>query len=128
MGIRMLSRRTTPAQPPPPPPAHAVGASTARIPADPATALCHAAVDLRRRVVAHWASRRPAVRPRDTAAGRLWAGLARVYLAVCLALLRRPYRPVRTLTVFIAPLPTVAGAIKPPDGSGSAPCRPLPNH
>lgn len=116
MGIRMLSRRTAPAQAPPP--AHAVGASTARIPTGPATSLCHAAVDLRRRVAAHWESRKPAsLRPRDTAAWRLWAYLARDYLTLCLTLLPRPYRPTGT----------VAGAIKPPDGSGPAPCRPLRN-
>ncbi|GEC04135.1 hypothetical protein SSP24_17900 [Streptomyces spinoverrucosus] len=83
MGIRMLSRRTAPAQAPPP--VHAVGASTARIPTSPATSLCHVAVDLRRRVAAHWESRKPApVRPRDTAAWRLWADLAREYLTLCL--------------------------------------------
>ncbi|GGT12750.1 hypothetical protein [Streptomyces chromofuscus] len=126
MGIRMLSRRTAPAQAPPP--AHAVGASTARVPGGPAAVLSHAAADLRRRVTAHWNSRRPlAPRARDTAAWRLWADLARGYLALCLTLLPRAARPASTLTVFVAPLPVVAGAIRPPDGSGPAPCRPLPN-
>ncbi|GAA3306570.1 hypothetical protein [Streptomyces cinereospinus] len=126
MGIRMLSRRTAPAQAPPP--AHAAGASTARVPTGPASAPCHAAVDLRRRVAARWESRRTAaqaaLRRRDRAAWRVWAKLARDCLAR--GLTRLP-RPARTLTVFAAPLPTVAGAIKPPDGSGPAPCRPLPH-
>lgn len=126
MGIRMLSRRTAPAQPPPPP--HALRASTARIPVGPVTALRHAAVDLRRRVAVDWERRKTAaLGPRDAPAWRLWADLARSYLALCLTLLPRAQRPARTLTVFVAPLPTVTGVVKPPDGSGPAPCRRLPN-
>ncbi|MEV7994094.1 hypothetical protein AB0O67_19885, partial [Streptomyces sp. NPDC086077] len=96
MGIRMLSRRTAPAQPPPAPPPHAVGASAARIPVGPAKSLCRAAQDLRRRVAVDWERRKTAAfRPGDTAAWRLWADLARSYLALCLTLLPRAPRPAR---------------------------------
>ncbi|MGP4089701.1 hypothetical protein [Streptomyces sp. KR55] len=123
MGIRMLNRRTAI----PPAPTHAVGASTARIPTDPVTALRHAAAEVRRRL-AQREFRKPAVvRARGTAVWRLWADLARGYLALLLAQLPRPPRPTHTLTVFTATLPTVP-AVKPPDGSGPAPCRPLWNH
>ncbi|MFJ5777208.1 hypothetical protein [Streptomyces sp. NPDC093094] len=128
MGIRMLNRR--PAHPPlAPVPAFAAGASTARIAVGPVETARHAAVGLGHALARCRPFRAPggpgpveaAGRPRDTRR-RLWADQARGYLALLLTLLPRA-RPVRTLTVFVAPVPALSG---PPDGS--APCwsRPEP--
>lgn len=113
MGIRMLHPRTTPARartdgparvPLLPVPVFAPGASTGRTPATLTTTLRHTAKDLRRSL----ARKAPAApgtsatsAPHETAAWRLWAGLARGYLALALSLLPRP-RPARTFTVFVA--------------------------
>ncbi len=120
MGIRMLHRRTAPAQayaaPAPffaqrPVPAHAAAASTVRIPFDLATllrrvparftaTLRHAATELRHRVPR---------RGRDAVeqGHRLWAELALSYLALALTLL--PWsRPMPTMTVFMAASDTVS--------------------
>ncbi|MFF8730728.1 hypothetical protein ACF073_30255 [Streptomyces sp. NPDC015171] len=120
MGIRMLHRRTpealtgvwaptasTQAVPAAPVPALAADASTARIPADPATTVRRAVKDLRRRLAG-----RPAARPD----WRQWTDLARGYLALTLALIPRT-RPRQTLTVFVASLterPGAPGPHRPP--------------
>ncbi|MFE9770134.1 hypothetical protein ACFYOV_00330 [Streptomyces sp. NPDC005931] len=111
MGIRMLHRTAAPpragADGPgpeafPPVPVHAVAASTARVPGGLASALGRATADLGRRVTGG-RRRTEAVpaRPGDPPPWRLWADLARGYLALALTLLPRP-RPVRTVTVFVA--------------------------
>ncbi|MFJ5306044.1 hypothetical protein [Streptomyces sp. NPDC088350] len=129
MGIRTLHRRTAHVRaadaaaaqvtPRPPVPAFAVGASTARIPADLAMAVQHTAADLRRRLTFRDDTavdpreqarhpQGPAVAPSGTPVWRLWAELGRGYLDLVLA--RLPRSPsVHTMTVFIA---------TPPDGSG----------
>ncbi|MDH6491115.1 hypothetical protein M2157_007114 [Streptomyces sp. SAI-127] len=112
MGIRMLHRRTAPAQAYAAPssaqrpvPAHAAAASTARIPYDLATLLRrvparftttvrHAATELRHRVT-------DAVEQEEPSGHRLWAELALSYLALALTLLPRS-RPMPTMTVFMA--------------------------
>ncbi|MFJ9866490.1 hypothetical protein [Streptomyces sp. NPDC101165] len=122
MGIRMLHRRTpeapggTPAPadtatdgatPASPVPALAADASTARIPADLATTVRSAAVDLRRRLAA---------RTRHAPDWRAWPDLARGYVALLITLIPRT-RPRRTLTVFVAPVierRTGPGAHRPP--------------
>ncbi|AWW40117.1 MULTISPECIES: hypothetical protein [Streptomyces] len=121
MGIRMLNRRRSD----PPAPTHAVGASTARIPTGPVTAVRHTVADARRRLAEREFRKPVARRPRDTAVWRLGADLARNSLAFCRSLLPKPARPAHTLTVFVATLPE-RPAVKPPDGSGPTPCR-LPN-
>lgn len=108
MGIRMLNRRTAPA-PLPPAPALAAGASTARIPAGPATALRRTAAGLGRRLGLpdrQDLRARVLVRSRERAAAvrRLWADMAAGYLALALTLLPRT-RPAQTLTVFTVTLP-----------------------
>ncbi|MBW8797966.1 MAG: hypothetical protein JF597_31590 [Streptomyces sp.] len=105
MGIRMVHRRTPQSRPPAKArsasasapvtasasaPALAVGASSARIPADLAVTLRRAATRFRRRLRA-----RPDL--------RRWFDLARSYLALLLAALPGPRRP-RTMTVFVASL------------------------
>ncbi|MFF4844543.1 hypothetical protein [Streptomyces collinus] len=114
MGIRTLHRLTAegpparvhstsaPAAPVSPVPALAAGASTARIPADPAATLRRAVADLRRR---------PAAGTRLAPVWRARADLARAYLALLLTLVPRA-RPRRTLTVFVATLS------EPPTGPG----------
>ncbi|MFE2102986.1 MULTISPECIES: hypothetical protein [unclassified Streptomyces] len=109
MGIRMLHHRTPEAQgstpapadtaadratPASPVPALAADASTARIPADLATTVRRAAVDLRSRLAA---------RTRHAPDWRAWPDLARGYLALLLTLIPRA-RPRRTLTVFVVPV------------------------
>ncbi|MGW7208011.1 hypothetical protein [Streptomyces sp. NPDC054837] len=97
MGIRTLHRHTAPAQattdatastPPLSVPPFAATASTARIPADLATALRKRAADLRHRLTR-----------RDW---RLTADQARSRLALFLTALPRSRRVVRTATVFDA--------------------------
>ncbi|MFL9658428.1 hypothetical protein ACJ7VE_32470 [Streptomyces sp. PB17] len=119
MGIRMLHHRTTPARartdgparvPLLPVPVFAPGASTGRTPATlttvlrrTATVLRRTATDLRRPL----ARRAPATAaPHETPAWRLWADLARGYLALALTLLPRP-RPAHTFTVFVATADTL---------------------
>ncbi|SEC61094.1 hypothetical protein SAMN04490357_2427 [Streptomyces misionensis] len=110
MGIRMLHRRTpeavtrvwadtASAQAPTasPVPALAAGASTARIPADPATTVRRAAEHVRRGLT----DRARAVRTGHAPDWRQWADLARGYLALALTLIPRT-RPRPTLTVFVA--------------------------
>ncbi|WP_328559884.1 hypothetical protein [Streptomyces coelicoflavus] len=81
-----------------PVPVFAPGASTGRTPATLTTALHRTAKDLRRRL----ARKDPAASaPHEAPAWRLWADLARGYLALALTLLPRP-RPARTFTVFVA--------------------------
>ncbi|MFF9084864.1 hypothetical protein ACF1BE_00295 [Streptomyces sp. NPDC014991] len=120
MGIRMLHRRTpeavprtwadtfsAQAMPPSRVPAVAADASTARIPADPATTVRRATRDLRRRL----AGRTARIPDR-----RLWADLARAYLALAVAQIPRA-RPRHTLTVFVASLterPAAPGPHRPP--------------
>ncbi|MEV0169802.1 hypothetical protein AB0I00_01570 [Streptomyces sp. NPDC050803] len=101
MGIRMLHRRTAPAEPAGvhpdaapkvpllPVPAFAAAASTARVPVDLKTAL--------RRTVTTLRSLRP----------RLWAEAGRGYLDLVLARLPRPGH-IRTVTVFISEPPSPA--------------------
>ncbi|MFE6283948.1 hypothetical protein [Streptomyces sp. NPDC057877] len=132
MGIRMLSRKAAPA-PLPPVPACAVGASTARIPTDAATAFRHTAPDLWHRL-AHRTGReardvrqerrerqerqeRQAQQARKVRKvreegdrppvppRRPWADLARGYLALLLTLLPRPHATTPTVTVFVATNP-----------------------
>ncbi|MER6345628.1 hypothetical protein ACWC10_23965 [Streptomyces sp. NPDC001595] len=143
MGIRMLHLRRA-ASPFPSVPAFSARASTARSLAGPATVVRHTTVDLGRRIGRRAPSlvrvrsllRAPAlvrarslvrapsvVRLRESAAAwRLWADLARGWLALLLALLPRP-RPSYTVTVFTAALP--AALSEPPNGS--APRRPRPH-
>ncbi|MFV0136606.1 hypothetical protein ACLGIH_25935 [Streptomyces sp. HMX87] len=115
MGIRMLHHRTAPPRaggdgpacvPLPPVPAFALGASTARIPATLATAVRQVTADLRRRL-----ARRDGAAAASGSGGapvwRLWADLARSYLALALTLLPQP-RPARTFTVFVAAADTVS--------------------
>ncbi len=126
MGIRMLHHRTTPARastdgparvPLLPVPVFAPGASTGRIPTTVATALRRTAAGLRRVL----ARRDPAAAtPRETPAWRLWADLARGYLALALTLLPRP-RPAHTFTVFTATADTPGAR-----PGGPAPHRRLP--
>jgi hypothetical protein len=129
MGIRMLHRRTAPAQAYAAPfsaqrpvPAHAAAASTARIPFDLATLLRrvparftttvrHAATELRHRVT-------DAVEQEEPSGHRLWAELALSYLALALTLLPRS-RPMPTMTVFMTTSDPV---------SERAGGRPLPRH
>ncbi|MFG3014578.1 hypothetical protein ACGFZB_29980 [Streptomyces cinerochromogenes] len=107
MGIRMLHRRTPEAAtgvwadtasaqalPATPVPALAADASTARIPADLATALRTAAQRLRSGLTG---------RAARTPDWRQWTDLARGYLALVLTLVPRA-RPRPTLTVFVASL------------------------
>ncbi|OSC50177.1 hypothetical protein B5181_40415, partial [Streptomyces sp. 4F] len=103
----MLHHRTTPARastdrparvPLLPVPVFAPGASTGRTPTTLATALRRTTTDLRRRLVRR---DRTAPMPRETPAWRLWADLARGYLALALTLLPRT-RPAHTFTVFVA--------------------------
>jgi hypothetical protein len=110
MGIRMLHRRTAPAQayadPAPffaqrPVPAHAAAASTARIPFDLAALLRHAATELRHRVTRRDRDAVDAVEQEEPSGPRLWAELALSYLALALTLLPRS-RPMPTMTVFMA--------------------------
>ena len=93
MGIRMLHHRTTPARastdrparvPLPTVPDFSPGASTGRIPATVMTALRRTGEGLRRRVTRRG---RAAAAPREVPARRLWADLARGYLALALTLL-----------------------------------------
>ncbi|OIK25695.1 hypothetical protein VT52_020830 [Streptomyces malaysiense] len=83
-----------------PVPALAADASTARIPADPATSVRRAARNVRRGLKDRTARTGAAGRAPDW---RQWADLARGYLALTLALVPRS-RPRPTLTVFVAPL------------------------
>ncbi|MFF0646728.1 hypothetical protein [Streptomyces tendae] len=107
MGIRMLHHRTTPARartdgparvPLLPVPVFAPGASTGRTPATLTTVLRRTATDLRRPLAFR---ARTMATPHETPAWRLWADLARGYLALALTLLPRP-RPAHTFTVFVA--------------------------
>ena len=107
MGIRMLHHRTTPARartdgparvPLLPVPVFAPGASTGRTPATLTTVLRRTATDLRRPLARR---ARATAAPQETPAWRLWADLARGYLALALTLLPRP-RPAHTFTVFVA--------------------------
>ncbi|WP_432162924.1 hypothetical protein [Streptomyces tendae] len=107
MGIRMLHHRTTPARartdgparvPLLPVPVFAPGASTGRTPATLTTVLRRTATDLRRPLARR---ARATAAPHETPAWRLWADLARGYLALALTLLPRP-RPTHTFTVFVA--------------------------
>ena len=100
MGIRMLHRRTAPAQAyaeqapyslRSPVPAHAAGASTARVPVGLAARLRRARAELRH-PLRH----------------RVWGELALGYLALALTLLPRS-RPVSTMTVFVAAEGAVSG-------------------
>lgn len=86
-----VSAQATPASPVPP---LADDASTARIPADPATTVRRTVKDLRRRLTA---------RIHRAPDWRAWPDLARGYLALLLALVPKA-RPRRTLTVFVASL------------------------
>ncbi|MET9990359.1 hypothetical protein ABZ061_12460 [Streptomyces mutabilis] len=126
MGIRMLHHRTTPARastdrparvPLLPVPVFAPGASTGRTPTTLATALRRTTADLRRRLVRR---DRTAPMPRETPAWRLWADLARGYLALALTLLPRT-RPAHTFTVFVAGTDTLSAR-----PGGPAPYRRLP--
>ncbi|MCX5260168.1 hypothetical protein OOK27_39540 [Streptomyces canus] len=146
MGIRMLHRRTAPAQAYAAPfsaqrpvPAHAAAASTARIPFDLATllrrararaagpriparyttTLRHAATELRHRVTRRDRDAVDAVEHEEPSGCRLWAELALSYLALALTLLPRS-RPMPTMTVFMA---TTADTV-----SERAGRRPLPRH
>ncbi|WP_437053581.1 hypothetical protein [Streptomyces sp. enrichment culture] len=93
-----------------PVPVYASGASTGRIPTPLATTLRRTAADLRRRLGRRHP--RPAAVPdetretRETPAWRLWADLARGYLALALTLLPRPSTG-HTFTVFVAPADTL---------------------
>ncbi|MDQ1071438.1 hypothetical protein [Streptomyces canus] len=146
MGIRMLHRRTAPAQAyadqapfsaQRPVPAHAAAASTARIPFDLATllrrararaaspriparfttTLRHAAAELQHRVTCR--DRYAVDHVEEEPSGpRLWAELALSYLALALTLLPRS-RPMPTMTVFMATRDPV---------SERAGGRPLPRH
>ncbi|GGW68196.1 hypothetical protein GCM10010503_51860 [Streptomyces lucensis JCM 4490] len=102
------------AMPASPVPALAAGASTARIPADPADAARRAATGLRRRLAGLTAR---ADRALDR---RPWAELARGYLALALSLVPRA-RPRHTLTVFVASLTERPAAPGPP-----RPCQQVP--
>ncbi|MFF8100551.1 hypothetical protein ACF07S_12365 [Streptomyces sp. NPDC016640] len=125
MGIRLLHR--TAASPGagadgptseafPPVPVFAAAASTARVPATPATALRHATADLGRRVTdcrrrtgrasAAVLPGRPGL-PAEPPPWRLWAEPARACLTLVLGLLPR-FRPVRTVTVFVAASETLS--------------------
>ncbi|MET7736468.1 hypothetical protein ABZT02_34665 [Streptomyces sp. NPDC005402] len=137
MGIRMLHRRTAPAQAyadrapfsvQRPVPAHAAAASTARLPFDLATLLRRArarvagariparlTIPLRHRVTRR---DRDVVQHEEPSRRRLWAELAFGYLALALTLLPRS-RPMPTMTVFIAA--TAADAVSERVGE-----RPLP--
>ncbi|MFK4147503.1 hypothetical protein [Streptomyces sp. NPDC004065] len=126
MGIRMLNHRpavsptavgAAPAAPPPPVPALAAGASTARIPADLATAVRRVASGLRGRLV------RGAAGPGETPPWCLWADLARGYLALLVARLPRP-APAPTVTVFVA---TASPTGDRPDGPSPHPSRRRPH-
>lgn len=116
MGIRMLHRRTpeavtrvwadtasAQALPASPVPALAADASTARIPADPATTVRRAARNVRRGLKDRTARTGAAARAGRAPDWRQWADLARGYLALTLTLIPRS-RPRPTLTVFVAPL------------------------
>ncbi len=126
MGIRMLHHRTTPARastdrparvPFLPVPVFAPGASTGRTPTTLATALRRTGADLRRGLL----HRDPAAPPpRETPAWRVWADLARGYLALALTLLPRT-RPAHTFTVFVAGADTLSAR-----PGGPAPYRRLP--
>ncbi|MET8078465.1 hypothetical protein [Streptomyces sp. NPDC005303] len=148
MGIRMLHRRSAPAQAyadqarfsaQRPVPAHAAAASTARIPFDLATLLRrararaaspriparlttplrHAATDLRHRV-----TRRDqgAVEDEEPSRCRLWAELALGYLALALTLLPGS-RPMSTMTVFVAAVVAEADAVSERAGDRRLPGR-----
>ncbi|AJP01546.1 hypothetical protein TU94_08595 [Streptomyces cyaneogriseus subsp. noncyanogenus] len=131
MGIRTLHRTAPPrtgAEGPacvslPSVPVVAPDASTARIPETFAPALRQAAAGLRRRL----AHRRPAAAgPGEPPAWRLWAELARGYLALALTRLPR-HRPAHTFTVFVATAGTAdaAGPVSArPGGSGADRRRP----
>ncbi|WP_193777344.1 hypothetical protein [Streptomyces sp. E5N298] len=112
MGIRMLHHRTTPARartdgparvPLLPVPVFAPGASTGRTPATLPTVLRRTATDLRRGLARRASATAAAQEP---PAWRLWADLARGYLALALTLLPRP-RPAHTFTVFVATADTL---------------------
>ncbi|MFF0463675.1 hypothetical protein [Streptomyces mexicanus] len=112
MGIRMLNHRpavsraavgAAPAASPSPVPALAADASTARIPADLPAVLRRAASGLSRRLT-----------PGEQRPWRLWADLARGYVALALARLPRP-APTHTVTVF------VAAPARPAKGPGGRP-------
>ncbi|MBQ0886641.1 hypothetical protein KBZ94_17150 [Streptomyces sp. RM72] len=112
MGIRMLHHRTTPARartdgparvPLLPVPVFAPGASTGRTPATLTTVLRRTATDLRRGLARRASATAAAQEP---PAWRLWADLARGYLALALTLLPRP-RPAHTFTVFVATADTL---------------------
>ncbi|CQR64594.1 hypothetical protein [Streptomyces leeuwenhoekii] len=117
MGIRTLHRTAPPrtgAEGParvslPSVPVVAPDASTARVPETFAPALRRAAAGLRRRLVHR---RPPAAGPGGTSAWRLWAELARGYLALALTLLPR-HRPAHTFTVFVATAGTTGTADTP---------------
>ncbi|MEU7055635.1 hypothetical protein [Streptomyces sp. NPDC046197] len=125
MGIRMLNHRPTvaradaeaaPRTPPPPVPVFAADASTARIPADLTRTLRRAVTDLRRRLT-------PGVPgPGEASPWRLWADMARGYLALLLVRLPRP-GPGPTFTVFVATATPVTGRT-----GGPHPFRPHRNH
>ncbi|GHA78638.1 hypothetical protein GCM10010512_06820 [Streptomyces thermoviolaceus subsp. thermoviolaceus] len=120
MGIRMLHHRpavsraaaaAAPAAPPSPVPAFAAGASTARIPVGPATAVRRATTGLSRRLA-----------PGEPCPWRVWADLARGYVALALQGLPRP-APARTFTVFVAPVPQPAESPRGPSGRDPGPHR-----
>ncbi|WP_437020516.1 hypothetical protein [Streptomyces sp. enrichment culture] len=101
----------------PPVPVLAPGASTARLPGTLATALRRAAAGLRRGP----AHRAPAAAGAgDSPAWRVWAELARSYLALALTLLPRPRRA-PAFTVFVATADPVSAR-----ASGPAPYRDRP--
>ncbi|GHF63117.1 hypothetical protein [Streptomyces thermodiastaticus] len=106
MGIRMLNHRpavsraavgAAPAAPASPVPAFAAGASTARIPVGPATAVRRAVTGLSRRLA-----------PGEPCPWRVWADLARGYVALALEGLPLRPAPARTFTVFVAAVPQPA--------------------
>ncbi|MEU3896991.1 hypothetical protein [Streptomyces sp. NPDC029519] len=112
MGIRMLHHRTTPGRastdrparvPLLPVPVFAPGASTGRTPTTLTMALRRTTADLRRGLLHR---DQAAATPRETPAWRLWADLARGYLALALTLLPRT-RPAHTFTVFVASTDTL---------------------
>ena len=135
MGIRMLHRRAAPprsgADGPRPEascsvPVFAAAASTARFPT-PFTTVLRSAVTGRQWLPGRADGARAGL---PALPWRLWAELARSYVALALTLLPRP-RPVRTVTVFVAagemlsvrPYGSAAGYPRLPGGS-SWPGRP----
>ncbi|WP_308406359.1 hypothetical protein [Streptomyces sp. AC602_WCS936] len=86
-----------------PVPVFAPGASTGRTPTTLTTALRRTTADLRRGLLHR---DQAAAAPGETPAWRLWADLARGYLALAITLLPRT-RPARTFTVFVASTDTL---------------------